>query len=143
MKFCIHYDTRWGENLFLRAGGKSYPMTFVADGRWEVELPAKALREGDEYYYEVMEGDLHTRHEWHPHRLAQNPSKSLVVNDRWSDVTGWRGAGTAIPVFALRTKKDFGVGEFQDLYALVDWAAATGQCFIQLLPINDATMSHT
>ena len=143
MKFCIHYDTRWGENLFLRAGGKSYPMTFVADGRWEVELPAKALREGDEYYYEVMEGDLHTRHEWHPHRLAQKPSKSLVVNDRWSDVTGWRGAGTAIPVFALRTKKDFGVGEFQDLYALVDWAAATGQCFIQLLPINDTTMSHT
>ena len=93
MKFTIHYETRWGENLVLRVGEKAYPMNYISDGLWEVELPAKALREGDEYYYEVMEGGLHTRHEWHTHRLAQKPSKNLVINDQWSDVTGWRGAG--------------------------------------------------
>ena len=55
----------------------------------------------------------------------------------------WRGAGTAIPVFSLRTEDDFGVGEFHDLKDMVDWAASTGQRVIQILPINDTTMSWT
>ena len=55
----------------------------------------------------------------------------------------WKGAGTAIPVFALRTEDDFGVGEFYDLKKMVDWAASTGQSILQLLPINDTTMLHT
>ena len=55
----------------------------------------------------------------------------------------WKGAGTAIPVFSLRTEDDFGVGEFHDLKKMVDWAAATGQSVLQLLPINDTTMLHT
>ena len=55
----------------------------------------------------------------------------------------WKGAGTAIPVFSLRSEDDFGVGEFYDLKKMVDWAAATGQSIIQLLPINDTTMLHT
>lgn len=57
--------------------------------------------------------------------------------------TRWRGAGTAIPVFSLRTEQGFGIGEFFDLKYLVDWALRTGQSFIQLLPINDTTMSGT
>ena len=56
---------------------------------------------------------------------------------------GWKGAGTAIPVFSLRSMDDFGVGEFHDLKKMVDWAAMTGQCIIQLLPINDTTMTGT
>ena len=55
----------------------------------------------------------------------------------------WRGAGTAIPVFSLRTEDDFGVGEFLDLKKMVDWAASTGQSVLQLLPINDTTMTGT
>lgn len=55
----------------------------------------------------------------------------------------WRSAGTAIPVFSLRSEQSFGVGEFLDLKLLVDWAVATQQRVIQLLPINDTTMTHT
>ncbi|MDE6197719.1 MAG: 4-alpha-glucanotransferase, partial [Muribaculaceae bacterium] len=55
----------------------------------------------------------------------------------------WRGAGTAIPVFALRSESDFGVGDFYDIIGMVDWAVETGQTFLQLLPINDTTMTHT
>ena len=55
----------------------------------------------------------------------------------------WKGAGTAIPVFSIRTEDDFGVGEFYDLRKMVDWAASTGQVMIQLLPINDTTMFGT
>ncbi|HEY6063857.1 MAG TPA: 4-alpha-glucanotransferase, partial [Chitinophagaceae bacterium] len=53
----------------------------------------------------------------------------------------WKGAGVAIPVFSLRSKKSFGVGEFADIKLLVDWAKATGLRLIQLLPIND-TMAN-
>lgn len=55
----------------------------------------------------------------------------------------WRSAGTALPVFSLRSEQSFGVGEFLDLKLLVDWAVATQQRVIQLLPINDTTMTHT
>ena len=55
----------------------------------------------------------------------------------------WRGAGTAVPVFSLRSEESFGVGEFHDIRLLVDWAVATGQNVIQLLPINDTTMTGT
>ncbi len=54
----------------------------------------------------------------------------------------WRGAGTAIPVFSLRSDSDFGVGDFFDLKPMIDWAASTGQKFLQILPINDTTMTH-
>jgi 4-alpha-glucanotransferase len=55
----------------------------------------------------------------------------------------WKGAGIAIPVFSLRSKKSFGVGEFTDISLLVDWAKETGLKLIQLLPINDTIATNT
>lgn len=55
----------------------------------------------------------------------------------------WRGAGTAIPVFSLRSRDGFGTGEFQDLKKLADWMSLTGQNIIQILPVNDTTMTGT
>lgn len=52
-------------------------------------------------------------------------------------------AGTAIPLFSLRSEKSFGIGDFGDLYRFVDWMKLTGQNIIQILPINDTTMTHT
>ena len=51
--------------------------------------------------------------------------------------------GVAIPVFALRSQRGFGIGEFTDLQLLADWCAATGQNIIQILPINDTQWSYT
>lgn len=55
----------------------------------------------------------------------------------------WKGAGTAIPVFSIRTEEDFGVGDFVGIKKMVDWLALTGQRVLQILPINDTTMTHT
>ncbi|RYG32260.1 MAG: 4-alpha-glucanotransferase, partial [Chitinophagaceae bacterium] len=55
----------------------------------------------------------------------------------------WKGAGVSIPVFSLRSKKSFGVGEFTDLKLLVDWANETNLKLIQILPVNDTTATHT
>ena len=52
-------------------------------------------------------------------------------------------AGTAIPVFSLRSEGSFGVGDFGDLKKLIDWAVSTHQQAIQILPINDTTITNT
>lgn len=56
---------------------------------------------------------------------------------------GTRIAGTAIPVFSLRSEGSFGVGDFGDLKLMIDWVAKTNQKILQILPINDTTASHT
>jgi len=55
----------------------------------------------------------------------------------------WKGAGVTIPVFSLRSKNSFGVGEFTDIKLFADWAKATGLKLIQLLPVNDTMASFT
>ena len=52
-------------------------------------------------------------------------------------------AGTLIPVFSLRTRGSFGVGDFGDLKMMIDWVAETHQKVLQVLPINDTTSTHT
>ena len=54
----------------------------------------------------------------------------------------WKGAGIAIPVFSLKSENSFGVGDFGDLKRMIDWAVSTQQKVIQILPINDTTMTH-
>ena len=55
----------------------------------------------------------------------------------------WKGAGVAIPVFSLRSKKSFGVGEFNDLKLLADWAKKVDLRLIQILPVNDTIANHS
>jgi 4-alpha-glucanotransferase len=86
----------------------------VGDNR-SVELPE--LREGDVVVYELTQAHL--------------------------PVYPWKGAGTVIPVFSLRSEGSFGVGDFGDLKLMVDWCAKTRQRILQVLPINDTNMTGT
>jgi len=152
-KFTIEYHTRWGENLVLESRDKKYPMRYAGDGIWELSLSSCSAAFLKEYRYLVVEDGIIQRCEWSSHSAVP----AAEINDSWIDcpiegcrftrrhsaaifdAPGFRGAGTAVPVFSLRTENDFGIGDFRDLRPLVDWAAATGQCLIQLLPINDTT----
>ncbi|HXB91617.1 MAG TPA: 4-alpha-glucanotransferase, partial [Puia sp.] len=73
------------------------------------------------------------------------PKKISVQHDGFVHLpnTGWKGAGVAIPVFSLRSKRSFGVGEFTDLKLLVDWAVKCGLKLVQVLPIQDTTACHS
>ena len=53
----------------------------------------------------------------------------------------WKGAGTVIPIFSLRSEGSFGVGDFGDLKQMIDWANKTNQRILQVLPINDTNMT--
>jgi 4-alpha-glucanotransferase len=52
-------------------------------------------------------------------------------------------AGTLVPVFSLRSKSSFGIGDFGDLKKMIDFVSQTGQRVLQILPINDTTITHT
>ena len=71
-------------------------------------------------------------------------NETLVISDRYAyfDIPVWKGAGIAIPVFSLKSENSFGVGDFGDLKRMIDWAVSTQQKVIQILPINDTTMTH-
>ena len=53
----------------------------------------------------------------------------------------WKGAGTVIPVFSLRSEGSFGVGDFGDLKLMIDWCDKTLQRVLQILPITDTNMT--
>jgi 4-alpha-glucanotransferase len=57
-------------------------------------------------------------------------------------VGNWKGAGVAVPVFSLRSKNSFGVGEFSDLIGFIDWAKSVGMKMVQILPINETIATH-
>jgi putative 4-alpha-glucanotransferase len=54
-----------------------------------------------------------------------------------------RVAGTLVPLFSLRSDDSFGVGDFGDLKKMIDWVSSTQQKALQILPINDTTITHT
>ena len=74
----------------------------------------------------------------------ENVNGLTILNDGFINCPArfWKGAGVSIPVFSLRSHKNFGVGEFADIKLLIDWAKQTGLKLIQLLPINDTTAHH-
>jgi len=76
---------------------------------------------------------------------APSKEKQIIINDGFIKLKAdtWKGAGTAIPVFSLRSNSSFGVGEFTDIKLLVDWSKQVGLKLIQILPINDTTATHT
>ncbi|UYZ62347.1 4-alpha-glucanotransferase [Hymenobacter weizhouensis] len=75
---------------------------------------------------------------------ADRRTLRVKSDDQFRYPTGhWRGAGVALPVFALRSRRGLGVGEFPDLKLLVDWAVNTGLQLVQVLPINDTVATHT
>src|SRR3954471_22471549 len=48
-----------------------------------------------------------------------------------------RIAGVLVPLFAIRTEDDLGIGDLAGLRQFIDWAATVGFKLIQLLPINE------
>ena len=147
-------QVRRGETLAVTGSGsifgdwkKFIPLTQSPAPLWKVSLN---VREGFEYKYVIIDEVSGEPLFWEtgPNRwmngLAAEGSL-VVVRDREPvfNRRPWRGAGVAIPVFSLRCEDSFGVGEFKDIKKLADWAAATGQSVIQILPINDTTMTRT
>ena len=131
----------WNKDKKVVMDDKDFPI-------WRANINVKA-NEIFEYKYVVYDKTTNeiVDMEWGENRHVWGVQKSVVVlqNDRnfRRTLPRWKGAGVAIPVFSLRTDEGFGIGEFQDLKKMAEWASMTGMKMIQTLPINDTTLTHT
>lgn len=127
------------------------PILFHVEGNWwtaDLDLPKEGFPLTYKYGVYNIKNKSFVRFETGENRTlfgdATHNSKTLV-HDGFVSLPNnhWRGAGIAIPVFSLRSKDSFGVGEFSDLALLADWADEVNMKLIQLLPINDTTATNT
>lgn len=63
--------------------------------------------------------------------------KKSASADKWKRIGIERRAGVVVPLFSIYSKRSVGIGDFQDLKLLIDWASQTGNSIIQLLPMNE------
>ena len=75
--------------------------------------------------------------------LATGEVVSYELPQATFPLPAWRIAGTVIPIFSLRSEQSCGVGDFGDLKKMIDWMEKTGQRALQVLPINDTTITKT
>ena len=129
---------------------KAIPMSDANFPEWQIELDASKLKFPLEYKFILYHKEEKKADCWenNPNRYLADPelktNETLVISDRYAyfDIPVWKGAGIAIPVFSLKSENSFGVGDFRDLKRMIDWAVSTQQKVIQILPINDTTMTH-
>lgn len=120
------------------------PMQATDNADWFVKLKNSALQNCEYKFvvYDLTSGEI-VRWENDGNRQLHSIDGATVLSDDFRQNFRWKGAGTAIPVFSLRSEGDWGVGEFHDLKQMVDWAHTTGQKLIQILPVNDTTNTKT
>lgn len=129
---------------------KAIPMSDANFPEWQIELDASKLKFPLEYKFILYHKEEKKADCWenNPNRYLADPelktNETLVISDRYAyfDIPVWKGAGIAIPVFSLKSENSFGVGDFGDLKRMIDWAVSTQQKVIQILPINDTTMTY-
>ncbi len=124
---------------------KLLPLKAIGETSWFIALDNKVLQNYAEYKFVVYDTKTNAIVRWEEgaNRHFGQYQNSVVISDDFRQNYTWKGAGVAIPIFSLRSENDWGVGEFYDLKQMVDWAHATGQKILQILPINDTTNSKT
>ncbi|MGM0439652.1 MAG: 4-alpha-glucanotransferase [Chlamydiota bacterium] len=130
----------WDESRALMLDGSNYPL-------WQGVL--KTQKNNLHYKYAIYDCDkqkVTIMEDGPKRRVKVAPQISSVIknDDGFRFPSGyWRGAGVSVPVFSLRSQQGLGVGEFPDIKPLVDWAKKIGVKMVQLLPINDTTVTRT
>ncbi len=112
------------ENLVSRQGPAGWRT------RLELPLPAR-LPLG---YYEV-------RLRISQGRGGETSASRLVVAPETAYLPGWLAAGQRLwgfnlPLYALKSKSNWGIGDFRDLGSMVDWAASLGASFVGVNPLH-------
>ena len=130
---------------------KAIAMEEVQANEWILTLSAEDLRFPLEFKFVAINTETGKVEEW---EMGNN--RQLYIQDlRKGEIyltpemevqfasMSRKIAGTAIPVFSLRSEGSYGVGDFGDLKKLIDWAEQTHQQAVQILPINDTTITNT
>ena len=126
-------------------------MEEIQANEWITTLPAEGLQFPLEFKFIAVNAENGEVEEWETgnnHQLYLNDlRKGEIFYTKETEVQfasmDRKIAGTAIPVFSLRSEGSYGVGDFGDLKKFIDWAEQTHQKAVQILPINDTTITGT
>ena len=130
---------------------RALDMTEHAGNEWVISLDADNLPKIFEFKFVGLDDAVDVTPLWETgaNRTIELPvlqSGDVIVYElpqAYFPIYPWKGAGTVIPIFSLRSEGSFGVGDFGDLKMMVDWCAKTKQRVLQVLPINDTNMTYT
>jgi 4-alpha-glucanotransferase len=131
----------WDVNKKVKLDDRDFPI-------WKVDFNRADFTHALEYKYLLVDSLTNEVIGWElgKNRVITDITKGsyTIINDQYfqRSIPNWKGAGVAIPVFSLRSEDSFGIGEFNDLKKMVDWAKLTNQRLIQTLPINDTILYH-
>ena len=145
------------EMLFITGSGKALqdwdtkkPLLLTQDDNW---FTIKLDLQKDKFPISYKYGVYNTKEkkiqnfETGKNRILREDvanKKFTILHDGFAELHRlWKGAGVAVPVFSLRSKNSFGVGEFSDIKLLIDWAKQTGLKLVQILPVNDTSATGT
>ncbi|MDD4920884.1 MAG: 4-alpha-glucanotransferase [Bacteroidales bacterium] len=140
----IAFLGEWKEGKALKMKSERFP-------EWSISLKASTLPESFNYKFVVLDDATGQTisWEWGEPRSLFTPrcmDRQMLMHSGMVyhfQEAPWKGAGVAIPVFSLRSEDSWGCGDFGDLKKMADWAELTGQQMIQILPVNDTTLSET
>ena len=146
---------RIGEQLAIVGAGdalgnwdvnKALPMFEHEYHEWVISLDADKLPQTFEFKFVMLGIDQPVWEQGGNRSIALTSigANEVVVYELsqvYLPVYPWKGAGTVIPIFSLRSEGSFGVGDFGDLKKMIDWVDKTNQRILQVLPINDTNMT--
>lgn len=131
---------------------KAIPMVEHNYNEWIVDIDVTKLK-SNIIYFKFLAVDVHDRADvlWEDcmNRRVELPDMKegdvivYELDEAFFPIYDLRCAGTQVPLFSLRSRSSFGVGDFGDLKKMIDWVALTQQRVLQLLPVNDTTTTHT
>jgi 4-alpha-glucanotransferase len=130
---------------------KAVAMTEHKSHEWAVSLDASQLPMGRFEFKFVIIGNETESPMWEQGanrsievpQIEQGEVVVYELSQAYFPIYPWKGAGTVVPIFSLRSEGSFGVGDFGDLKLMIDWVAKTQQRILQVLPINDTNITHT
>ena len=151
---------RWNERLAVIGGGealgdweakRALNMVEHENNEWVITLDADKLPDTIEFKFVSLDEEIDVTPLWENGmnrtvkipKLEQGEVVVYELSQAFFPVYPWKGAGTVIPIFSLRSEGSFGVGDFGDLQKMIDWCAKTRQRVLQVLPINDTNMTFT
>lgn len=137
------YLGNWDTGNMKLLNSSNYP-------EWEIVLDAEKMKFPLEYKF-VLVNTATGEKIWEDNsnrfigECDVRKGHSTVLSDRFVhfNVPPRKMAGVALPVFSLRSETSFGIGDFMDLKKYVDWAVLTGLKVVQILPVNDTTITRT
>ena len=141
-----------GNGSYLGDWNTQKPLTMTEHEchEWVINLDASKLTDSFEFKFIVVNKErgvpMWEQGENRTILLPKLEAGEVVIyelSQAYFPIHAWRGAGTVVPVFSLRSEGSFGVGDFGDLKQMIDWCALTQQRILQILPINDTNMTFT